>query len=80
MNVRLLHALARRMCLESGKWDVKDIGLPLSQGNMVGTLSFFCQVPIEAMRMRGIYVSPEETEQAWQVRFQSSTTEYFSVD
>lgn len=77
MNVRLLHALARRLCLDSCKWDVAQHGLPISQGNMVGTLSFFCQVPIEAMRMRGVFVSPEEAEAAWQVGLKLHKFFYF---
>merc|ERR1712137_134318 len=65
LNVRLLHTYVRARCLESSEWTADTI--PINQGTMLGTLFFFCHVPIEMLRLRNIYVTPEECEECWQL-------------
>ena len=65
VNIRFIHAFARKYCKDSPDWN-EDF-TPINQFAQAGTLIFFCQTPIELVKQRGIAVSPEEAECAWQV-------------
>ena len=66
-NVRFIHALVRNSVLNSKEW--KEDYLPVSQFSEAGTLTFFCQIPIECLLQRGIIVSEYEKDCCWQVPY-----------
>ncbi|HEY0735072.1 MAG TPA: oxygenase MpaB family protein [Herpetosiphonaceae bacterium] len=70
LKVRLMHAAIRHLIRESGRWDEAELGLPINQEDLLGTLMVFSYGIIWGLRELGIRVSDEEAEDylyAWRV-------------
>lgn len=65
-KVRLMHAAVRYMIRHDAKrpWDAHELGEPLNQEDMAGTLMTFSYVVLEGMRMLRIQLTPEQ-QQSW---------------
>jgi uncharacterized protein with NAD-binding domain and iron-sulfur cluster len=63
-RVRLMHAGIRRMILtdQINPWDAADLGVPLNQEDLLGTLWTFSLTTIDALRRSGVPVSVDEAE------------------
>jgi hypothetical protein len=61
-HVRLMHAAVRNFILSSKNWDEKNLGKPINQEDMSGTLAAFAVLPIEGLSQIGIDLSVEEKE------------------
>eukprot|EP01089_Gocevia_fonbrunei_P012224 TRINITY_DN2825_c0_g1_i1.p1 TRINITY_DN2825_c0_g1~~TRINITY_DN2825_c0_g1_i1.p1 ORF type:complete len:378 (+),score=46.66 TRINITY_DN2825_c0_g1_i1:292-1425(+) len=59
-QVRLIHALSRRRCAKSAKWENEEV--PINQATLGGTLILFCQVVMEVALLRGIDVTEEDKD------------------
>ena len=62
--VRQLHAAVRQLLLShpSKKWDAKQLGTPINQEDMAGTLMTFSWLIIEGLRKIHIHLTPEEEQ------------------
>ncbi|MBX5483083.1 MAG: DUF2236 domain-containing protein [Myxococcaceae bacterium] len=65
-KIRLMHAAVRHLLLTrtSPAWDSKELGLPINQEDLAGTLLTFSAITLDGMRQLGVEVSPEESA-AW---------------
>ncbi|HWI61283.1 MAG TPA: oxygenase MpaB family protein [Symbiobacteriaceae bacterium] len=61
-KVRLLHAAIRHLLLRAGRWDVADLGVPICQEDLAGTLMAFSYVVVRDLRALGVAVSDAEAE------------------
>jgi hypothetical protein len=61
-KVRLMHAAIRHLLLQSGRWETAELGLPLCQEDMAGTLMTFAYTVPRGLRRLGIRLSPGEAE------------------
>jgi hypothetical protein len=71
-KVRLLHALSRYQLLNdpSRPWKTRELGVPINQEDMAGTLMTFCCVVIEGLEALNLPVSRQQLEDwtyAWRV-------------
>jgi len=69
-KVRLMHAAVRRMILNAGDWDTQELGLPINQEDMVGTLNSLGWIVLDGLLKLGVDFTPEETRaylHAWNV-------------
>jgi uncharacterized protein (DUF2236 family) len=69
-KVRLMHAAIRNLVLRSGRWDQAELGVPICQEDMLGTLMAFSYIVIRDLRRLGVQVTEEEAEgflYFWQV-------------
>lgn len=70
LKVRLMHAAIRHLIQQSGRWDEAELGVPINQEDLLGTLMVFSYGIIWGLRELGIRVSDEEAEDylyAWRV-------------
>jgi hypothetical protein len=63
VKVRVMHAEVRRMIARSGRWDEARWGAPINQHDMAATTLLFSLVVIDALRVLGLDIEPEEAEQ-----------------
>jgi hypothetical protein len=64
-KVRLVHAAVRyRLLRASPTWNTNELGAPVNQEDLAGTLLTFSLVPLDALDKLGFKVSNEEAE-AW---------------
>ncbi len=61
-RVRMVHALIRHFVLAKGEWDEAELGIPINQEDLAGTLMTFSVVLLDALKTAGIEVSPEDEE------------------
>ena len=70
-KVRLLHASIRHLILEDSRpWDTAQLGVPINQEDLVGTLMTFSTVILEGLQKFDITVPPEQAAayfDAWRV-------------
>lgn len=62
-RVRLMHAAIRHLILRR-PWDVDQLGVPINQEDMIGTLMTFSTITYEGLRRFGIALSKEDGD-AW---------------
>jgi squalene cyclase len=62
-RVRLMHAAIRHLILQR-KWDVDQLGLPINQEDMAGTLMTFSTITYEGLQRFGLTLSREDGD-AW---------------
>jgi hypothetical protein len=65
-KVRLMHAAIRYMIRQDTRqpWDARELGEPINQEDMAGTLMTFSFVVLEGMKALQIHLTPEQQE-AW---------------
>ncbi|HET7560569.1 MAG TPA: oxygenase MpaB family protein, partial [Limnochordia bacterium] len=61
-KVRLLHAAIRCLIKQSGRWPRAELGEPICQEDLLGTLMAFTVVVWRGLRRLGIQLSPAECE------------------
>jgi hypothetical protein len=63
-KVRLLHAISRYHLQHepSRPWNTPELGVPINQEDMAGTLMTFCCVVLEGLEALNLPVSPQERE------------------
>ncbi|MDQ0897636.1 oxygenase MpaB family protein [Paenibacillus sp. V4I7] len=61
-KVRFIHAAVRHLISRTGKWAEHELGEPICQEDLLGTLMSFSYVVIHSLRMLGIHVSMQEAE------------------
>jgi hypothetical protein len=61
-RVRLLHAVIRHLILAKGGWDEAELGLPINQEDLAGTLMTFSVVLLDALRTAGFEASPDDED------------------
>lgn len=69
-KVRLMHAAVRQLILKPGDWDMEDLGLPLNQEDLAGTLNTFGWVAIDGLKKCGVNLTEHESHaymHAWNV-------------
>jgi squalene cyclase len=59
-KVRLMHATVRHFIMLKGEWDVSDLGLPINQEDLAGTLMTFSVVLLDAVKRAGEQVSDDD--------------------
>lgn len=62
VQVRVLHALVRRMLLASPHWQLDEWGVPINQADMAGTVLEFSLLMLWGTRMLGFRFSHDESE------------------
>jgi squalene cyclase len=61
-KVRLMHASVRHYLKTSGTWNAVELGEPINQEDLAGTLMTFSVVVLDALEKLGVDVSAEEAE------------------
>ncbi|HEY0069495.1 MAG TPA: oxygenase MpaB family protein [Chloroflexia bacterium] len=61
-KVRLIHAAIRHHIRNTGKWPEEELGVPISQEDMLGALMIFSNAVIDGMQRLGIHVTQEEAD------------------
>ena len=59
-KVRLMHSAVRRLILAAGDWDLRDLGLPVNQEDMAGTLNAFAWMVLDGLQKLGINFTEAE--------------------
>jgi hypothetical protein len=70
LKVRLMHAAIRHLIQQSGRWDQAELGVPINQEDLLGTLMVFSYAIVWGLRELGITVTEQEAEDflyAWRV-------------
>ncbi|MDX1683901.1 MAG: oxygenase MpaB family protein [Saprospiraceae bacterium] len=62
LKVRLMHASIRHMIKKYLDWDVKELGEPINQEDMAGTLQSFSSLIIQGLENMGIELSEKERD------------------
>lgn len=61
-KVRLIHATIRYFIMDSGRWDAEDLGLPINQEDLAGTLQSFSSLILEGLGQLGITLNQKQIE------------------
>jgi squalene cyclase len=61
-KVRLIHAGIRRGILAKGAWDTAELGVPINQEDLAGTLMTFSVVLLDALKTAGFDVPGDDEE------------------
>jgi len=62
-KVRLMHAAVRHLLLKDpAGWNLEELGVPINQEDLAGTLMAFSWVTLDGLRRMGIALSAEESE------------------
>jgi len=61
-KVRLMHSAVRRLILQHGDWNQADLGLPINQEDMAGTLNAFAWITLDGLIRLGVDFTPDELE------------------
>jgi hypothetical protein len=59
-KVRLMHAAVRHMIGRTGRWDERELGVPICQEDLLGTLMSFSTVVLRDLRRLGIQLQDQE--------------------
>lgn len=59
-KVRLMHAAIRRLLLTDPDWNVEELGVPVNQEDLAGTLLMFSYFVLEGLKMLGVRIDPKE--------------------
>lgn len=62
LKVRLMHAAVRHLILDTGKWDSEELGEPINQMDMAGTLQSFAALIIQGLENMGFDLTKEEVD------------------
>lgn len=62
IKVRIMHAMVRRMILQSGRWHSQEWGLPINQHDMAGTTLLFSVVLLDGLRSLGCAISADDSD------------------
>jgi len=62
LKVRLMHAAVRHLILDTGKWDSEELGEPINQMDMAGTLQSFAALIIQGLENMGFDLAKEEVD------------------
>ncbi|MFZ5814458.1 MAG: oxygenase MpaB family protein [Bacillota bacterium] len=61
-KVRLMHAAIRNLVAATGRWEQRELGVPICQEDMLGTLMAFSYIVIRDLRKLGVEVGEQEAE------------------
>lgn len=61
-KVRLMHSAIRYLIRQTGRWPENELGVPICQEDMAGTLMSFSFIVIRNLHKLGVKVSPAEAE------------------
>lgn len=61
-RVRMVHALIRHFIQAKGEWDASELGVPINQEDLAGTLMSFSVVLLDALARAGILVTADDEE------------------
>lgn len=61
-KVRLMHAAVRHFIRSSGRWNEEELGVPINQEDLVGTLGAFSVAIVDALRRVGCDFTDQEAE------------------
>lgn len=61
-KVRLMHAAVRHFIQGSGRWNQEELGVPINQEDLLGTLGSFSVAIIDALRKTGAAFDDREAE------------------
>ncbi|MCX4240436.1 oxygenase MpaB family protein [Paraliomyxa miuraensis] len=61
-RVRLLHGSIRAHLLAAGRWDAAELGLPINQEDLLGTLASFSALVVDSFDRLGAELSPAEQD------------------
>lgn len=61
-KVRFIHSAIRHLITRTGKWQHQELGVPICQEDLLGTLMTFSYVVIRALRKLGIHVTERQAE------------------
>jgi hypothetical protein len=61
-KIRLMHSAIRHLVGRTGRWNDAELGVPICQEDMLGTLLSFSYVVVRDLRQLGVKISHEEAE------------------
>ncbi|MBK7857342.1 MAG: DUF2236 domain-containing protein [Archangiaceae bacterium] len=61
-KVRLMHASVRHYLRAAGKWDAAELGAPINQEDLAGTMMTFSVVVLDALEKFGVDCTADEAE------------------
>jgi uncharacterized protein (DUF2236 family) len=61
-KVRVLHASIRHLIVNSRRWDAQELGMPICQEDLAGTLLTFSSLVVDCLRKVGVRVTDQEAE------------------
>ncbi len=61
-KVRLMHAAIRYLVSQTGRWPEADLGVPICQEDLLGTLLSFSYIVIRDLRRLGVEVTDQQAE------------------
>jgi hypothetical protein len=61
-KVRLMHAGIRTLIRATGRWSEQELGVPLCQEDLLGTLMIFSALPVRHLRTMGATVAAEDAQ------------------
>ncbi len=61
-KVRLMHSAIRNLIWQTGEWDESDLGRPINQEELLGTLMTFSHTVCESLQRFHIHVANQEAE------------------
>lgn len=63
-KVRLMHAAIRHLILvdTSNKWNIEELGVPINQEDLLGTLMTFTWLILDGLARLGVKLTPEEQQ------------------
>jgi hypothetical protein len=59
-KVRLMHSAVRRLIQQEGDWNTADLGLPINQEDMAGTLNAFSWMVLDGLVRLGVNFTQDE--------------------
>jgi hypothetical protein len=62
LRVRLMHAQVRRLLLQSERWSLAELGLPINQLYLAVTNTLFSAVILDGLRRIGMSVAPDDAQ------------------
>jgi len=69
-KVRLMHAAIRRLLSTDPAWNTEELGVPVNQEDLAGTLLMFSHFVLEGLNMLGVWIDPKESWgyfRTWQI-------------
>lgn len=62
LKVRLMHGAVRHLILDTNRWDEEELGQPINQMDMAGTLQSFAALIIQGLQNMGFELSKKEID------------------
>jgi hypothetical protein len=59
-KVRLMHAAIRGLVSSDPAWNTRELGVPVNQEDLAGTLLMFSYFVLEGLKMLGVWIDPKE--------------------